>query len=204
MGEKVDRAGFLRRLLFVDSGTEAARAFRGQGHALSGRIPFTFLRPPGAPLEPQFLSQCTRCDLCREACPEKIIVPAQEPLMGTGSPVIAPDLGPCTLCLKCIEACPDEALLLDEDRRMGRAVWHAETCLSSRIVACVKCAEACPVGPSAIQIVPGKGVDIFPDGCTGCGFCVRACPTDPRSLHLQGRPPMPLRGHPPVPRRRRG
>ncbi|MEW5763409.1 MAG: 4Fe-4S dicluster domain-containing protein [Acidobacteriota bacterium] len=204
MGEKVDRAGFLRRLFFVDSGTQAARALRGEGSYPTGRIPFTFLRPPGAPLEPQFLSRCTRCDLCREACPEKILVPAQEPLMGRGTPVIDPDLGPCTLCLKCVEACPDGALLLDEDRRMGKAVWHAETCLSSRIVACVKCVEACPVGPSAIQILPGKGVEIYPDGCTGCGFCVRACPTEPRSLHLQGRPPMPLRGHPPVPTRRHG
>jgi ferredoxin-type protein NapF len=209
VGEKIDRAGFLRRLFFVEPAADTARALRtGNGDRPSaggrGRIPFTFLRPPGAPLEPTFLSRCTRCDLCRQACPEKIIVPAEDPLMGIGTPIVDPSLGPCTHCMKCVEACPDGALLPEEDRRMGRAVWHAETCLSSRVIACVKCLEACPVGPAAIRAVPGAGIAVDPDGCTACGFCVAACPTEPKSLHLQGRPPMPLKGHPPVPVRSHG
>jgi ferredoxin-type protein NapF len=199
----MDRTSFLRKLLMIDSGLEAVNTIRNGGSRFTPpqQIPFTFLRPPGAPLEPTFLARCTRCDLCAEACPENIIIKATEPLMGRGSPIVNPAIAPCTECGKCIEACPDRALLPDEDRRMGRTVWHAETCLSSHTLECTLCVESCPEGSAAIEAVPLGGILIHNEACTGCGFCYHACPTDPKSLHLEGRPPVPLRGHPPVPRR---
>ena len=199
----MDRTSFLRKLFMIDSGMEAVNTIRNGGSRFKApqQIPFTFLRPPGAPLEPTFLARCTRCDLCAEACPERIIIKASEPLMGRGSPIVNPAIAPCTECGKCIEACPDGALLPDEDRRMGRAVWHAETCLSAHTIECTLCVAACPEGQAAIEAVQLGGILIHNEACTGCGSCYHACPTDPKSLHLEGRPPVPLRGHPPVPRR---
>ncbi len=84
---------------------------------------------------------------------------------------------------------------------MGRAVWHAETCLSSQEITCVACVTSCPEGSAAIEAGPGLGIVIHPEACTGCGFCYHACPTVPKSLHLEGRPPVPLKGHPPAPSR---
>ena len=206
MAERMDRSGFLRRLFLVDGGVEAARSLtstftkgRVPTREAPGRVPFTFLRPPGAPLEPTFLARCTRCDACAEACPEKIIVKAAEASMGVGTPIVDPAIGPCTECGKCTGACPDGALLSSEDRRMGRAIVHPETCLSAVEIHCTLCVESCPVGSSAIRAVPGGGIVVSWEACTGCAFCYHACPTDPKSIHLEGRPPVPLRGHPPVP-----
>ncbi len=199
----MDRLGFIRKLFLVDQGVEAVNALRGKRAAetepVQRVVPFTFLRPPGAPLEPTFLARCTRCDLCRDACPEHIIIKATEPLMGRGTPIVDPSRAPCTECGECIEACPDQALLPGEDRRMGRAIWHAETCISAVSVTCTACVDACPEGAKAIEAIVTGGIAVHPEACTACGFCVRACPTDPKSLHLEGRPPVPLRGHPPVP-----
>jgi len=206
MAERIDRGGFLRKLLFIDGGVEAARSLGGAvwpgAKTVTGaraRIPFTFLRPPGAPLEPTFLARCTRCGLCEKACPEHIIVNATEPLLGAGTPIVDPCIAPCTECGKCIEACPDGALLPSEDRRMGRAVVHPETCLSTAEIVCTMCVESCPVGEAAIRAVQGHGIAISWEACTGCAFCYHVCPTQPKSIHLEGRPPVPLKGHPPVP-----
>ncbi len=190
MAERIDRGSFLRKIFMVDVAKNPVPPHR---------VPFTFFRPPGAPLEPGFLSLCTRCSLCEEACPEKLIIKAEAPLMGVGTPIVDPSLGVCTECGECIEACPEGALSKDEDERMGLAVWHPESCLSLQTISCVRCVEACPKGEAAIQALPGSGIVIHPDDCTGCAACYHVCPTDPKSLHLQGRPPVPLRGHPPVP-----
>ena len=192
----------------MDGGVEAARSIKDTlsrsptaERGVPTRILFTFLRPPGAPLEPTFLARCTRCDLCAEACPERIIVRATEPSIGLGTPIVDPAIGPCTQCGKCMEACPDASLLPTEDMRMGRAIVHNETCLSAQEIRCTLCIESCPVGEAAIRAVPGRGIVVSWDACTGCAFCLHACPTEPKSIHLEGRPPVPLKGHPPVPRR---
>ena len=198
----MDRTSFLKKLLLIEGGKDALNELRGgpgsvaADYRVGPRVPFTFLRPPGALMEPSFLARCTRCDQCALACPEHIILVSTEPLIGLGTPIVNTAIGPCTHCGKCIEVCADGALLPDEDPRMGRALWHAETCLSATEISCTKCVEACPLGAAAIETVATGGITIHAERCTGCGFCVKACPTQPVSLHLEGRPPVPLRGHP--------
>ena len=186
----MDRGAFLKRLLFVDTVREVSRK------ASPPPGVHRFLRPPGALIEPAFLKVCTRCPLCREACPEKILVAATEPLEAPGSPVVDLSRGSCTKCMKCVEACPTGALLRSEDLRMGTAVVCAETCLSSVTPVCRRCLDACPLGERAIRAVPTGGIEVLADACNGCGFCFAACPTDPKSITVRGRSAVPLRGHP--------
>lgn len=190
----MDRGAFLRRLLFVDTVKEVSRT------AAPPAGVHRFLRPPGALIEPAFLKVCTRCPLCREACPEGIILPATEPIEAPGSPVVDLSAGSCTACMKCVEVCPVGALLPTEDLRMGSAVVHAETCLSSVTLACRACLESCPLGERAIRAVPTGGIEVLAENCTGCGLCFGACPTDPKSVTVRGRSAVPLRGHPPPPK----
>jgi ferredoxin-type protein NapF len=193
----MDRGTFLRRLLFVDSirGVAQVAGSRPQVHK--------FLRPPCALIEPAFLKACTRCDRCMAACPEGIIVPAAAPLESPGTPVVDLSKGRCTMCMKCVDSCPDGALAPGEEMRIGTAAIHAETCLSSVHLVCNRCLEACPLGTEAIRFAETGGIQVVAGACTGCGFCLRACPTEPTSIVILGRSAVPLKGHPPLPPKRR-
>jgi ferredoxin-type protein NapF len=205
-GGLMDRTSFLRKLLFVDAASEARRLVRGlpphSGRsdygAVAHKVLFTFMRPPGAWLEPVFLARCTRCDLCIEACPPGIIIRASHALMGVGTPVVDINIGPCDECGKCTDACPEGALSRSEDRRMGRAVIHQDTCLLALGQDCAKCLDACPE-PGAILISSERRIAVDTNICTGCAICYAPCPTVPRSIHIEGRPPLPLSAHPRVP-----
>jgi len=197
MPELMHRSRFLRKLLFVDREPPAA-----ERRAPAVRETVLFLRPPGALMEPAFLAACTRCGECAAACPPRIIALSRDPRIGVDTPVVDPGLGPCDHCRRCIEACPDGALLPEGDPRMGTAVLE-ESCLSIESPVCTKCHEACPHAGRAVLFAPGGGLEIRPEECTGCGFCLRACPTDPPSIRIRGRHSVPLEGHPRVPKRAR-
>ncbi len=205
-GVPVERSSFLRKLFFVDAASDVQRIVRGlppySGRsdygAAAHKVPFTFLRPPGAWLEPVFLARCTRCDLCIDACPPAIIIHASHPLMGAGTPIVDIAIAPCDECGKCIEACPEEALSRNEDRRMGRAVIHHDTCFAASGESCTRCVDVCPE-PGAIAITGEHRVAVDYNLCTACAMCFAACPTNPKSVHIEGRPPLPLRAHPRVP-----
>jgi len=163
--------------------------------ALSG---FTYdrpwFRPPGAVPEAEFLDTCSRCAKCVEVCPEYCIVPAQAHTGAPrGSPIMYPNEEACTLCGKCMDACPSGALLPvpRELIRIGIARINEQTCIGWGEHHCTACHDACPVEPNAISFPEGfegtsPRVDI--DACTGCGLCVRPCPTGPKSILVHLRP----------------
>jgi MauM/NapG family ferredoxin protein len=172
------------------------------------------LRPPGALDELEFLTKCTRCDLCMRACPENAInVAPPSAGLALKTPYITPRSVPCFLCttLPCVAACEDEALvwprrtLADGTRiegpraaRMGTARVKPSQCVTWDSVdrearACRICVDRCPYPEEAIRIAePEEGETIghpvvLEDCCTGCGICVFACPTEPVAIVVDPR-----------------
>lgn len=132
-----------------------------------------WLRPPGAVEESEFLSRCTRCDDCLEACPYSAI--QRSPVDGT--PVLFVDQSPCRLCedFPCIGVCETDALMPvrgQEDVRMGIAMVSHRACTASQ--GCNACVSKCPTQAismdfSIFQIV------IEEKACVGCGICQHIC-----------------------------
>lgn len=143
-----------------------------------------FLRPPGAAVESEMATLCSRCGKCVEACPAKCIK-LDEQVAG-GLPFIVARESPCVVCddLSCMKACPTGALKLVEsvvNIRMGIAAVDHARCVRSLGEHCTLCIDPCPMGEAAIGIDAHNQVQVRP-GCIGCGICERACPTEPASI----------------------
>lgn len=133
-------------------------------------------RPPWAREERDFISSCTRCDACIDACPTAILVRADG-----GFPAVDFSRGECTFCGDCVTHCAPRALLRPAE---GDAPWSlkasiGQACLAAAGVECRVCGENCPVG--AIRFRPRIGGVALPqleaEACTGCGACFAPCPT---------------------------
>ncbi len=150
------------------------------------------LRPPGALPEMAFLSACTRCGECIQACPPFALrkVPTDGGL-SAGTPYIDPLIQGCVVCetMPCAAACPTEALTLPPEGwagyRLAALELIPERCVTFAGTPCRACADACPVGERALTI-DENGHPVFRvEGCVGCGVCVRACITSPSSFILR-------------------
>lgn len=141
------------------------------------------LRPPGALNEPDFLSTCSRCAKCVDACPVSCIV--LDPTAAGGAPHIVAERKACIVCdeLSCMNVCPTGALQLLPRVliNMGRAVWGEGKCLRSDGQDCRICVDACPMGTAALAIEEDGRVEVR-EACTGCGTCQHVCPTTPRAI----------------------
>ncbi len=147
------------------------------------------LRPPGALPEAQFLTYCTPCDGCFEACPVDAIVPVPDGREDAGTPHIVAATTACGVCseMSCISACDTGALqALDSVREIdiGLAVFDESTCLAFKDHYCDACASVCPVQPRAIALLGGTP-SLVPELCIGCGLCEQFCPTWPKSVVVQ-------------------
>ncbi|MBK8724853.1 MAG: 4Fe-4S dicluster domain-containing protein [Holophagaceae bacterium] len=161
------------------------------------------LRPPGALDEFAFLTACTRCDKCIEACPQDSLLKAGPSAgLGLNTPYLEPRDVPCYLCteLPCITACPDGALVwprrtlkggeaVEGPRavKIGTARVKTELCMTygteaQPAQACRTCVDRCPYPGLAIRIGDAEDgaiphPEVIADVCTGCGLCVFGCPT---------------------------
>ena len=142
------------------------------------------LRPPGAPLEKEFLSRCVRCNQCIQACPKGVLRAAGlDTLLAAGTPYLVAKENPCDLCLgrqhmECLQVCPTDALEKLEQRRdvrMGLAVVDSETCLPFIGISCRACWHACPFPREAITVDNLGRPVVSPQACVGCGLCEYAC-----------------------------
>lgn len=50
---------------------------------------------------------------------------------------------------------------------------------------CYTCMERCEA--DAIKLIPGVGIRINPQLCTGCGTCEYVCPVTPKAVRMQAR-----------------
>jgi ferredoxin-type protein NapG len=148
-------------------------------------LEMTWLRPPGALQEDQFLSTCSRCSKCVEVCPVQCIKIDPERSIASGAPYIDVDSMPCVLCtgLECMHHCPSGALLPtpQNDIDMGTAVWHQHLCVRAHGEECTMCVDHCPVGSTALELIDDH-IIVHEAGCVGCGVCQNNCPTNPKSI----------------------
>jgi len=174
VGEVVETAGALRQ------GVARAVLVEAKSEKNSVRL---WLRPPGALPEPEFLTVCTQCTDCQEACPyDSIRRLGPEFGSASGTPAIIASESPCYLCedMPCIVACEPRALLpvTRGDVRMGTAVLDADRCYLSQKQPCDYCLVRCPIGTTAIHVGTDGLPEIVEDHCAGCGVCAYLCPGD--------------------------
>ncbi|MES9835414.1 MAG: ferredoxin-type protein NapG [Candidatus Thiodiazotropha sp.] len=190
---EINRRQFLGNMLKTACGVGLVGLGLGAYSKRASSLPASYIRPPGALPEEEFLGTCIRCGLCVRDCPYDILflgeVGDQVP---TGTPYFVARTGPCEMCeeIPCVVACPTNALdheLKDiEDSRMGLAVLiDQENCIAFHGLRCEVCFNVCPIRNRAITLDmqhntrSGKHALFIPvvhsDACTGCGLCERAC-----------------------------
>jgi len=76
---------------------------------------------------------------------------------------------------------PDAANFTSTPRDDLAAVAHNEHCLAKNS-GCFACLERCET--RAIKLIPGVGIRINPQFCTGCGHCEYVCPVTPKAVTL--------------------
>jgi ferredoxin-type protein NapG len=164
-----------------------------------------WLRPPFAVDELDFLSKCTRCDACIEACPHQVIFSLTQVQGGTAAGTPALDLvnKGCHLCSDwpCLNACEtgalerpdvvDEAHTIDEDsapglsltpdQRLSDVSIDIDQCLPYLGPECGACLGSCPVSALTWQ---GTKPNIDQTLCVGCALCREACITEPKSISI--------------------
>lgn len=186
-----------RRLLGAAAAGIALALLPKAAVAGRNRIRRTFLRPPGAVRESDFLARCLRCGQCVQACPTSFIQPAtlEAGFEGVWTPVLNARAGYCAFeCNRCTLACPSEAiapLTLAEKQsfKVGTAAVDKDRCFTyADGFNCTACVDRCPVPTKPLrfrevemsdfrgQEVRVRQVYVVPDLCTGCGICEHVCP----------------------------
>lgn len=204
LDESQDRGDFFKSLGMLFGGFVAERV-----EEVVTKVSPKLLRPPGALEEFAFLTACTRCDKCIEACPQDALLKAGPSAgLALNTPYLEPRAMPCFLCteLPCVTACPEGALRwprltlpdgteLEGPRavRMGLAEVDPERCLTygGRTrpgEACAVCVDRCPYPGVAIRAVADEAGVLHPqvleEACTGCGLCVFGCPTPQPAIRV--------------------
>ncbi|MCP3901002.1 MAG: 4Fe-4S binding protein [Desulfobacteraceae bacterium] len=146
------------------------------------------VRPPGAVMETDFLSRCTRCGECMVACPTNTLQPIwfKAGLPALFSPAVTLRRGFCDpKCHECGTVCPTNAIrpLGKSDRiwaKTGTASIIRQKCLAWEFnKSCMVCDEVCPYDAIEFKIEAGNKVPVphvIENKCAGCGYCEHFCP----------------------------
>lgn len=132
--------------------------------------------------EQDFLTACTRCELCIDNCPQHIIVKGDG-----GYPSMNFQQAGCTYCYRCAESCKEPIFHPQSEPAWSQLAHIKPTvCLTTQGVMCRHCEESCDV--FAIRFKPALGgiakPDIDSDSCHGCGACQSSCPVNAISIDL--------------------
>jgi ferredoxin-type protein NapG len=199
----LDRRQFFRRGVQKIAHTavqEAQRKFAPR--------PVSWFRPPFALDEHQFLSRCTRCGDCKDACPHRVVFELGSQFGADVAATPALDLltTGCRMCADwpCVAACDTGALSLTgrpnaEHAEHGDQVDHGTGEISPPVVAraridpsrclpylgpeCGACAASCPIPEALVWDGPKPAID--PDHCTGCALCRQVCIVDPKAVLIE-------------------
>jgi ferredoxin-type protein NapG len=166
----------LNRRQFLLENWNASLSFLGNLVLTQAEDKRTFFRPPGASSELEFLSLCTRCGLCKEACKDGVIsmFTAASGAKLAHTPYLDPNRSPCTMCGSCIGVCHNGALSHLGNLQIGRAEVKKDNCLAYKKISCDYCIRSCPEE----ALIMDHGVPAVNDRCTGCGLCSANCISD--------------------------
>ena len=146
----------------------------------------TFLRPPGSGEEDEFLKLCTKCGECVKACPTGVLdlVKEMHPVIFE-TPFMNFENNYCERCYACIEACKSGALTKENLKKYKvYAKLVKERCVAFQQVFCQSCYWSCPKMDKAITLIDFNYPEFHNQECLGCGRCVHACPTTPKSIEM--------------------
>lgn len=133
------------------------------------------VRLPWVRDELEFTDSCSRCHDCIPKCPEKILIKGDG-----GFPEIDFNRGECTFCTECIKSCSVDLFTALNEKPWTIKAAIGEQCLATKKVVCVVCNEQCET--EAISFTPTVGSVAQPvlaiELCTGCGACLKPCPTN--------------------------
>lgn len=188
-----------RRTFFKAGTLKLAEVVINRADARARQCAKHWIRPPYALDELDFLTTCTRCSECIDACPHQIIFPLQSRLGATVTNTPALDLinKGCHLCADwpCVTACKQGALKFPVKIQQAEpdatvpipliavASINQSSCLPYNGPECGACASSCPI-PSALNWHSQKPL-IDSELCVGCGLCREACITNPKSIKIE-------------------
>ena len=156
----------------------------------------SWIRPPYAIPELDFLLACSRCNACIEACPHNVIFPLAARLGADVVNTPALDLlsRGCHLCedWPCISVCETKALtrVIADNSDSGYAVLEKfanakideNLCLPFSGPECGACISACPI-EGALCLEQEKPV-ITDELCVGCAQCREACIVEKKAINI--------------------
>ncbi len=151
----------------------------------------SWLRPPGALAEEDFLARCIQCNQCADVC-ENDCIKLDSTSSASGTPVIRPREKACILCMKCNNTCPTGALrpistdpeAVLRNVRMGTAKVDKNICNSYNSRVCGVCVQACPFTGQALRAELWERPVVDEDVCVGCGLCEASCIVYPQAIRV--------------------
>ncbi len=157
-----------------------------------------WIRPPFALDELEFLTTCSRCGECIDACPHQVIFPLASRLGATvvGTPALDLVNKGCHLCADwpCVAACEPRALrrpsrteeIESDSSRLAPVIAIAninqQFCLAYLGPECGACSSSCPVPRALVWNAEKPEIDL--EFCVGCGLCRDACIVDPKAIEI--------------------